>query len=165
MDLDALRMALENEQVNTVEQILKDVNKSEGSETLPLLIEYLKITENPLLRNAIALALRDIENDVVVQPLINVINDPKTLGSRGTLLYALEPYDCSAHLETLVHHLITGNFEVLVQSFQLIESIDGEIPDEVLLKCLDKVKQELKEIERKQDILTETLEMLFTLKK
>jgi hypothetical protein len=165
MDLDALRLALENEQVNTVEEILKGVNKSEGSEALPLLIGHLKITENPLLRNAIALVLRDLENDIVVQHLIDVINDPKTLGARGTLFYALEPFDCSAHLETLVHHLITGNFEVQAQSFQLIESIDEGVSDEVLLKCLIKVKQELTETERRRDILTETLEQLFTLKK
>lgn len=86
------------------------------------------------------------------------------MGSRGTLLYALEPYDCSAHLETLVHNLVTGNFEVQAQAYQLIESIDDGVSDEVLLKCLIKVKQELNELERKQDILTDTLEILFTLK-
>lgn len=57
MDIDALKTALENQQVNTVEEFLKDVDKIESNGALPLLIEYLKITENPLLRNAIALAL------------------------------------------------------------------------------------------------------------
>ncbi|WP_246359060.1 hypothetical protein [Paenibacillus phytorum] len=77
-----------------------------------------------------------------------MINHPKTLGARGTLLFALKPFDCSGHLETLVYHLITGNFEVQAEAYQLIEAINSEVTDEVLLKCILKVKDGLNEIER-----------------
>ncbi|WP_227938164.1 HEAT repeat domain-containing protein [Alkalihalobacillus deserti] len=165
MDINLLRFAMENDKLDEAENILEEIGTSKNIEAIPLLIEYLKTTENVLLRNSIALTLSDIGNEEAVQPLIDVINDPKTLGSRGTLLYALEPFDCSAHLETLIYHLITGNFEVQAQAFQLIESINDEVSDEILLKCIVKVKDELNEIKRQQEILSDTLETLFSFKK
>lgn len=123
-------------------------------------------TNNSRLRNSIAITLSDIGNEEVVKPLIDIINDPKTLGNRGTLLYALKPFDCSDYLETLIYHLITGNYEVQMESYELIkENINSEITDEVLLNCILKIKKELDEIERQQDIFSDTLEMLFSLKK
>jgi len=165
MDNNSLRLAIENEKFDEAEIILEEISRSKDIQAIPLLIEYLQRTENALLRNSIALTLSDIGNEEVVQPLIDVINDPKTLGYRGTLLYALEPFDCSAHLETLIYHLINGNFEVQAQAYQLIESTKGEISDEVLLNCIIEVKEELNEIERQMDIMSDTLETLFAFKK
>lgn len=169
MDNNSLRFAIENEKFDEAEIILEEISRSKDIQAIPLLIEYLQRTENPLLRNSIALTLSDIGNEEVVQPLIDVINDPKTLGYRGTLLYALEPFDCSAHLETLIYHLINGNFEVQAQAqaqaYQLIESIKGEISDEVLLNCIIEVKEELNDKERQMEILSDTIETLCTFKK
>lgn len=165
MDNSSLRFAIENEKFDEAEIILEEISRSKDIQAIPLLIEYLQRTENPLLRNSIALTLSDIGNEEVVQPLIDVINDPKTLGYRGTLLYALEPFDCSAHLETLIYHLINGNFEVQAQAYQLIESIKGEISDEVLLNCIIEVKEELNDKERQMEILSDTIETLCTFKK
>ncbi|MBD7943208.1 HEAT repeat domain-containing protein [Psychrobacillus sp. Sa2BUA9] len=165
MDNSSLRFAIENEKFDEAEIILEEISRSKDIQAIPLLIEYLQRTENPLLRNSIALTLSDIGNEEVVQPLIDVINDPKTLGYRGTLLYALEPFDCSAHLETLIYHLINGNFEVQAQAYQLIESIKGEISDEVLLNCIIEVKEELNDKERQIEILSDTIETLCTFKK
>ena len=165
MDNNSLRLAIENEKFDDAEIILEEISRSKDIQAIPLLIEYLQSTENALFRNSIALTLSDIGDEEVVQPLIDVINDPKTLGFRGSLLYALEPFNCSAHLETLIYHLINGNFEVQAQAYQLIESIKGEISDEVLLNCIIEVKEELNEIERRKDILSDTLETMFAFKK
>jgi HEAT repeat protein len=165
MNLDLLREAVESNKMDIVESILEEIGRSKLKETIPLLIEYLKSTESSRLRNSIAITLSDIESEEAVEPLIEMINHPKTLGARGTLLYALKPFDCSRHLETLIYQLITGNFEVQLQAYQLIEVINSEISDEVLLKCIVKVKDGLNEIERQHQILSDTLEMLFNLKK
>ncbi|MFJ7973818.1 HEAT repeat domain-containing protein [Psychrobacillus sp. NPDC096389] len=165
MNNNSLRSAIENEQFEKAEVILEEISRSKDIQAIPLLIEYLQSTENALLRNSIALTLSDIGNEEVVQSLIDVINDPKTLGYRGTLLYALEPFDCSAYLETLIYHLINGKFEVQAQAYQLIESIKGELSEEVLLSCIIEVKEELNEIERQKDIMSDTLEMLLAFKK
>jgi hypothetical protein len=133
---------------------------------VPILIRFLKSTENHRIRNSIAIALSDIGDEEAVNPLMEIINDPKTLGYRGSLLYALKPFNCSAHLETLVHHLLTGNFEVQANTYELIEeNIKSAISDEVLLNSIIKVKKELGDIERQKDILSVALEMLLSLKK
>ncbi|KAA0966403.1 HEAT repeat domain-containing protein [Sporosarcina sp. ANT_H38] len=165
MDNNSLRFAIENDKFEEAAIILEEIGRSKDIQVIPLLIEYLQRTENASLRNSIALTLSDIGSEEVVQPLIDVINDPKTLGYRGTLLYALEPFDCSAHVETLIYHLINGNFEVQAQAYQLIESIKGEIADEILLNCIIEVKEELNEKERQMDILSDTLENLIAFKK
>jgi hypothetical protein len=61
--------------------------------------------------------------------------------------------------------LITGNFEVQAQAYQLIEAINGKISDEILFKCILKVKEELNEIEGQQELLSDTLKTLFSFKK
>jgi HEAT repeat protein len=165
MNLDLLREAVESNKMDIVESMLEDIGKNKVKEAIPLLIEYLKSTENNILRNSIALTLSDIGSEEAVEPLIDMINHPKTLGVRGTLIYALKPFDCSGHLETLVFHLITGNFEVQAEAYQLIETINSEVSDEVLLKSIIKVRDALNEIERQHQILSDTLERLFTLKK
>jgi nucleotide-binding universal stress UspA family protein len=165
MNLDLLREAVVSNKMDIVEGMLEEIGRSKLKEAIPLLIEYLKSTESNILRNSIAITLSDIGSEEAIEPLIEMINHPKTLGARGTLLYALKPFDCSGHLETLVYHLITGNFEVQLQAYQLIEVINSVISDEVLLKCILKVKDGLNEIERQHEILSDTLEMLFTLKK
>ncbi|MDQ0878809.1 HEAT repeat protein [Paenibacillus sp. V4I3] len=165
MDLDLLREAIVSNNMDTVESMFEEIGRNKLQEAIPLLIEYLKSTENNILRNSIAITLSDIGNDKAVEPLIDMINHPKTLGARGTLLFALKPFDCSPHLETLVYHLITGNFEVQLQANELIEEINLGVSDEVLLRCILKVKEGINEVERQHEILSDTLERLFTLKK
>ncbi|MDQ1146124.1 tetratricopeptide (TPR) repeat protein [Bacillus sp. SORGH_AS 510] len=163
---EALKYALDSENVEEAESLLNKVGENKYKEAIPVLINYLKSTENHRIRNAIALALSDIGDEKAVKPLIEMINDSKTLGYRGSLLYALKPFDCSAYLETLVYHLLTGNYEVQLNSFELIEeNINSSISDEVLLNSILKVKNELDEIERQKEIFTDALEILFSLKK
>jgi HEAT repeat protein len=166
LDLDLLREAIEGNIMDTVESMLDEIGELRLEEAIPLLIEYLRSTESNLLRNSIAITLSDIGNEQAVEPLIDMINHPKTLGARGTLLSALRPFDCSPHLETLIYHLITGNFEVQFYAYELImEKINSGVSDDVLLRCILKVKDRKNEIERQNEILSDIFERLFTLKK
>ncbi|UNL83251.1 HEAT repeat domain-containing protein [Priestia koreensis] len=165
MNLEKLKKALEEEKIDEAEGILEEVGTNKYEPAIPLLIEFLKSTDNHRLRNSIALTLSDIGNEIAVEPLIEMINDPKTLGFRGSLLFALKPFDCSSHLETLIYHLLSGNFEVQMESYQLIEeNIHSDLSDDLILKCIIKVKKELDEIERQKEILSDALDLLFSLK-
>ncbi len=48
-------------------------------------------------RNAAALALREIGNDIAVEPLLEAIRKPENRTNRSTMIYALEKLDCSNH--------------------------------------------------------------------
>ncbi|MCM3004029.1 HEAT repeat domain-containing protein [Priestia koreensis] len=165
MNLEKLKKALEEEKIDEAEGILEEVGTNKYEPAIPLLIEFLKSTDNHRLRDSIALTLSDIGNEIAVEPLIEMINDPKTLGFRGSLLFALKPFDCSSHFETLIYHLLSGNFEVQMEAYQLIEeNIHSDLSDDLILKCIIKVKKELDEIERQKEILSDALDLLFSLK-
>ncbi|TWT00943.1 HEAT repeat domain-containing protein [Planomicrobium sp. CPCC 101079] len=163
MYFKVLESALENNDVERADRLLSEMSIDQHHEAIQILIKHLSQTSDKNLRNLLAITLRDIGNEEAISPLINLINDPRTLGSRGTLLYALEPFDCTEHLETIVHLFLTGNFEVQAGAYQLIESMDGKVPADVLLKSLQKVKEQLNEIERQQELHTDVLDFLFDL--
>lgn len=166
MNLETLRKAIESGNIDEAKSLLQEVGRNKYENAIPLLLEFLRKTDDNRLRNSIAIALSDIGNERVVEPIVEMINNTKTLGNRGSLLYALEPFDCSLHLETLVKHLVTGNFEVQMNSYQLIEeNIHSSISDEVLLNCIFNVKKKLDEIERQKGILSDALELLISFKR
>lgn len=163
MNINLLENALEKNDVEEVERLITEISSDQHDEAVPLLIKHITLTENLGIRNALAIALRDIGNEKAISLLIDLINDPKTLRSRGTLLYALEPFDCTEHLESIVQQFLTGNFEVQAMAYQLLESMDGKVPAEALLRSLQKVKEQLNEIERQQELHTKVLDFLFDL--
>ena len=127
---------------------------------LPILLELLQTTNNHAIRDAIAVTLRELRDERALQPLVSLIKDPKTAGHRGTLLYALEVFDCAPILPLLVDLVITGNFEVSHQAFLLIESIESEIDDETWTTCLRQVKDALEQAEdEKNHLLSELLDL------
>ncbi|ANU27068.1 HEAT repeat domain-containing protein [Planococcus versutus] len=163
MNINLLENALEKNDVDDVERLINEISSDQYDEAVPVLIKHITLTENSGIRNALAIALRDIGNEKAISPLFDLINDPKTLGNKGTLFYALEPFDCTGHLETIVHHFLTGNFEVQAMAYQLLESMDGKVPADTLLTSLQKVKEQLNEIERQQELHTDVLDLLFDL--
>ncbi|ANU23374.1 HEAT repeat domain-containing protein [Planococcus donghaensis] len=163
MKFSVLERALENNDVEKVELLLGEMSADQHQEATKILIKHLTQTEDKNLRNLLAIALRDIGNEEAVSPLINLLNDSRTLGSRGTLLYALELFDCTAHLEILIHQFLTGNYEVQAGAYQLIESMNRNVSGDVLLKSLQKVKERLDEIERQQELHSDILDFLFDL--
>ncbi len=163
MKFSVLERALENNNLEKVEQLLDGMSSDQHQEATKILIKHLTQTEDKNLRNLLAIALRDSGNEEAISPLINLLSDSRTLGSRGTLLYALEPFDCTAHLEIIIHQFLTGNFEVQAGAYQLIESMNKKVSGDVLLESLQKVKERLDEIERQQELHSNVLDFLFDL--
>lgn len=163
MNIELFESAMENNDLEEARKLLPDISAARNFEAVPILIKYITQTEVPEMRNALALALRDIGSGEAVSPLIALLKDPKTLENRGTLLYALEPFDCTEHLEVIVHQFLTGNFEVQAEAYQRIEAMNGIVPPEVLLKAMKGVKEQLNEIERQQELHDDVLDFLFEL--
>ncbi|MBW4506864.1 MAG: HEAT repeat domain-containing protein [Scytonematopsis contorta HA4267-MV1] len=125
-----------------------------------ILIEMLQKTNDPAIRNAAAVGLRELGDERALSPIISLINDPRTEGNRGTLIYALEGFDCSQFLPFLIQLVITGNFEVSHQAFSVIESVDVEIDSETLNICIQKIKDALLQDNTKADLLEHLIELL-----
>ncbi len=99
---------------------------------LPKLREVLSTTDQSNLRNTCALALSDMLDDRCVERLLALLQDPKTAGRRGTLLYALRPFDLAPHLALLVEIALTDGYEARHTALDLLEEFEESPPPEAL---------------------------------
>lgn len=165
IQIEDLEQAIHHNDIDEVEEILAVIVHTDKKDAVPNLITYLRNTENSIIRNALAIALSDMRDERAIEPIVELLEDPKTLGNRGTLLYALEPFDCTSHLETLVRQFLTGNFEVQAGAYQLIESMGATIPVTQLNKALIQIEKQLMELKRQQQLHEELSELLENLKR
>lgn len=121
-----LEKVINNGDLAEAMKMIEEVGEKRDNEFTSILIKHLSSTDSPILRNAIAIALADIKNQEAILPLINVLRHPKTEGSRGTLLYALESFDIVPHIVTITD-LLDDNFEVSRHSFQLISGVANNL--------------------------------------
>ena len=73
-------------------------------------------------RDKAALELMEVGSGSAVEPLIRAILLPANVNHRGTLVYALSAFNCEPHLELLVDLALTGNFEVSLGAFSIIQN-------------------------------------------
>lgn len=159
MNLNILEDHIKTNNIDDAVKIISDIGDMKLVEAVPILIKYLQDTENGRLRNIIAIALSDIGCVDAVEPIINMIRNPKTIGNRGTLLYSLESFDYSSHIEMIVELLFDDNFEVSRHALILVESILNRISDESKQKVVKRLKSELGILQEKIDFLMEAVEM------
>lgn len=159
MNLDYLEEKINKNEIHEAICIIQQIAERKLEKAVPFLIEQLEITDNNLLRNAIALALSDMKCEEAVEPIIRMLKHPKTKGFRGSLLSALEPFDYLNHLDTLVDFMCKGNFEVSRKSFLLIEHVANSISAKNKQKYIKKVRDEIDELQDRVDFLTESLDI------
>lgn len=135
--------------------IIEQLGAKKSVESLPVLIKILSETDDTVLRNAIALALSDIGDVSAVKPLIILIEDPKTNGKRGTLLYALQSFDCSQYIDLFIKLLLEDSFEASRESFILIEKNMNKLSEIEKQKYKEKIETAISNIEAKLNLLTD----------
>jgi len=146
-----------NDEIEAASDIIKFIGETKDESCLEVLLKHLKATENKQLRNEIALTLSDIGNNRAVDPLIEMIIDPKTKGGRGTLLYALEELDYADHIAIITDFVGDASLEVSMHAFLLLEHVIDELSDEQKAECKEILESKLKVIE--DEDVREALEM------
>jgi len=134
-------------------KIIDEIVETNDTTHNEYLLDELSRTESNIVRNKIAVALSDLHCEAVVERIIELLSDQKTIRSRGTLLYALTPFDLSDHSDALVSQLLTGNLEVTLESYKLIISIKEKMGEEDIINLKDKCKSEVQKLETKIEIL------------
>ncbi|MDU9690179.1 HEAT repeat domain-containing protein [Priestia aryabhattai] len=159
MLLDKLKKELNNGGLENALDTIEKIGLMQDYTTVPTLINYLVSTNNNMLRDALAIALADIGDHQAIEPLIGLLKSPKTLKSRGTLLYALESFNCSNYAELITELLFENNFEVSRQAFILLEAQMLHISNDVKTECIKRIKQELRKTPDKVQFLTESIDL------
>ncbi len=86
-------------------------------------------------RNASALALREIGDNTAVSPLLKAIHKKENMNNRGTLVYALENLDCSRHFMTIFALALADSFEVKMSAMDILHEQGFYIDDDDCLKA------------------------------
>ncbi len=128
---------------------------------VPLLIELLQTTANPLIWNAAAIALSDLGDPIAVQPILTLLKDPKTDGFRGTLVYALREFDCQPIVLDLVEMVVSGNVEVSEQAFSIVEDCAESLAADVVEQVQRSVTTVIPQVSAEKQELLQDLLALF----
>ncbi|QKS44939.1 HEAT repeat domain-containing protein [Paenibacillus cellulosilyticus] len=158
MTEDILIQLIRNNEIDNALKLIEDLGNNKDSSAAPFLIELLTTTEDHLIRNKTAIALSDLGCEEAVEPIFKLLKDPKTLGYRGSLLYALEPLNYLGHEGILFDFIITGNFEVSRHSFQLLEMVKDKISPELKQEYKCKMNEIIDELEDKIEFLKEAID-------
>jgi HEAT repeat protein len=153
MDMDSLLMRLRSGEAEQWTAALRDVVDNDDRGSIPVLLQVLSETKTDALRNRAALALSDLGAEECVAVIFDLVSRPETENSRGTLLYALERFDCHAYLGELVGMVISGSFEVSRQALLLIQNIKGCVPKEQREEALSRLHDTLANIQDRYSLV------------
>ena len=96
------------------------------------------------IRNAAALALREIGDSAAVRPLLDAIQRPENHRNRSTLVYALETLDCSRHFIDIFRLALSSKYDVQMSALSILDeqgfwvSADDISNASALLKSADR---------------------------
>lgn len=102
-----------------------------GEEVISFLINLLD-QEDTEIRNKAAIALMDIGDDKAVQPLFNAINKKQNFNKNGTLVYALQVFDCKNRLVDLFSILFFQGYEARMGAITILNSQIFEFSKDIL---------------------------------
>lgn len=160
MQLHNLHPFITEAEIEEAIPFIEHIGATKNRAYLPVLLKQLEQTESNKLRNVIAIALSDIADNVAVKPLIEMLQHPKTIKSRGTLLYALENLDYRPYIEVITGLLDSPAIEVRFQSFTLLESIADSLTESEKKACSSIIIQKL---EANQDEILIEAQQLFNM--
>lgn len=115
-------------------------------------------------KNKIAISLSETLDKRVLGCLHTIINDPIYRNMRGTFVYCLRSFPPEDSFSLAIELVLTGNFEVAHEAFEIVDSIENEIDKKVVRANYDKVIKFSKhndDYEEWRKVLIESLYSMF----
>jgi HEAT repeat protein len=140
--------------------VLVEIKDANGQIDIPYLLELLMETESGILRNEIALILSDYNVEEVVSLIIELLQSPKTIGYRGSLVGALEPFDYKPYSKLLLELMLNDNYEVRRRSFTLLEPILEELSESEKDHFTKSINSKIEDLEEDIEILEDVIDLL-----
>ncbi len=152
-DLEVFRTSISNEDVERVYRNIQYFVDNKVENAYEVMANGMAKTSNPLIRNALALALADVKYEDTVEIIIQLLKSEKTEGHRGTLLWALQSFDYMTHIEFLYQLVKSSNMELCSNTFTLLEKVSNELP----LKIREKI---IEDAEETIEVLYDVIDLL-----
>ena len=132
---------ISNGKLEEAMDLIGSLGETGDQSNVEFLLSLLNTTKSHALRNEIAIALKDIGDNRAVYPLLEALQNPENIKSRGTLLYALEDMDYKPFIEMIVPLIGDTNFEVSRHSFLLLEKLANELNEQQKIRCKESIIQ------------------------
>src|SRR5947207_1572622 len=120
---NALESACRSEDEDRLVAELRKVRSLRSSRTARArqVIEILRHSRSTKVRNAAALALADMRATYAEAEIIQLLTRADTIGSRGTLLYALDELGSLVPLQILTEIVLGDSYEARAEALNLID--------------------------------------------
>jgi len=148
MEIEKINKYIENYEISNLVEYVQQKKESVQAEIEAYLLEQLKTCSDYRRRDVVAVTLGDLQYQAARDILIDLIFKPELKMHRGSLVCALEQFDCSEHYQKLVPLLFTqGNFEVRMNMYGVMESMFPKLDEQGKKWCMDYVEKQMEEYE------------------
>lgn len=128
-----------------VAAILDNAKQNENLDDLIKLVRLGLVDEKRENERSIYCGIIRELNDRDSLPLLwDLLLRDNTKGRRGSLLFAMENMNPIEYLEQLVELAINDNYEVMCNSLDIIDSLEGHVESDIIEKCIVKLQRALK---------------------
>lgn len=155
-----IKELIEANEIDDVVKLCKNLNTEMYNDIVNKLIEELKGTLNDNHRNTIAIVLGDLKCNNAINPLIELIKNPKHKLCIGSLIYALQELDCGSVIKEILPVLYKGNYEARYMLYTLLEIKIKEIPEQDKKICIDLLQKVKENLEERWEVVDDALDIL-----
>lgn len=120
MEIEDLKRGIVSEDYENAKKSAENLVKIGGDGVLEFLIGLLELAK-PEIRNRAALALREIENNRAIEPLLKSILKPENKNYNGTMVYALQKLDCKYKLVEIFKILFSQGYEAKIGAYSILD--------------------------------------------
>ena len=154
-------MLIDQMRADQIDLTLEERLNPSNAADIDFWVRTLLEVKTPVARNRLALKLSDIsDSQELFSALTQLLQNAKTIGARGTLLYALRKFDCTTIFSLLIDFVIAGGWEVAHEAHSRICAIDAIDGTEIEYKKVIDALGDNDCLEWRRELL-EDLEKLF----
>lgn len=139
MKKDQLTAGLHSSEPSEVLEAIKFILKGKMGSFSNDLLSLMASTDSAKIRNATALALKDLRSDGLVSSVAEIVKNGALWEECGTLIYALSERDCSSVVPFLVDVVVLGSWEASQEAFNVLCSIEQPVCGEDIDAAYEKL--------------------------
>ena len=155
------RLSSPNQEI--VKETIKEIRDYGNVKILPVVIDKYAHEENKEIKNEVAKLLMDIKRQQAGEIIFSFVRNENYKNIRKELLSVLwqSSIDFSAYLDELVDLFLSEPFDVAFEAFTVVEYISVPVDKDVAKRNIDKLKQNIQNIEeQKKFLLVDLVDLL-----
>ncbi len=144
---------------NFDEAVWNALNQLEINEkNIAFFLQVLRETNNTDFWLILPLDLAETHDVRLVPILIDLLQDPRTIGHRGNFLSALREYDYSPYAELLLDFLCNGVWELRTKAAEMLINIKDQLSEDVVCELKKRTQNALDDADDKCQLLCDFMD-------